>query len=90
MAPFGLLLRSATVFNQLFINYMFFNNQLFLRYEAEDTAANLGLNLATTSAKENVNIDSVFQQIADSYFKTTINIPARNYSPRYKYNMAHK
>jgi len=52
------------------------------RYEAEDLAASLDLNVVTTSAKENVNIDHVFQQIANSYFKTTISIPARNYSPR--------
>jgi len=59
-----------------------FGISVILRYEAEDLAASLDLNVVTTSAKENVNIDHVFQQIANSYFKTTISIPARNYSPR--------
>ena len=55
------------------------------RYEAEDLAAMLELELFTTSAKDNVNIELVFQHLANSYFNTLTaqSAPARHYSPRY-------
>ena len=55
------------------------------RYEAEDLAAMLELELFTTSAKDNVNIELVFQHLANSYFNTLAvqSAPARHYSPRY-------
>ena len=55
------------------------------RYEAEDLAAMLELELFTTSAKDNVNIELVFQHLANSYFNTLVaqSAPARHYSPRY-------
>ena len=44
----------------------------------------LELELFTTSAKDNVNIELVFQHLANSYFNTLSaqSAPARHYSPR--------
>ena len=57
---------------------------LLFRYEAEDLAVLLQLELFTTSAKDNVNIESVFQHLANSYFKSPAvqAAPVRHYSPR--------
>ena len=61
-----------------------FDCVLISRYEAEDMAALLELEMFTTSAKDNVNIETVFQHIANSYFKTPAvqSAPTRHYSPR--------
>ena len=58
---------------------------LISRYEAEDMAALLELEMFTTSAKDNVNIELVFQHLASSYFNSLAaqTAPARHYSPRY-------
>ena len=55
------------------------------RYEAEDLATMLELDMFTTSAKDDVNIELVFQHLANSYFNTLAaqSAPARHYSPRY-------
>ena len=47
---------------------------LCFRYEADELASSLELELVTTSAKDNVNIDSVFQTIANSHFRTRIRV----------------
>ena len=47
---------------------------LCFRYEADELASSLDLELVTTSAKDNVNIDSVFQTIANSHFRTRIRV----------------
>ena len=39
---------------------------MFLREEAEELASSLGLVLFTTSAKENVNIEPVFRNLAQA------------------------
>ena len=54
------------------------------RYEAEDLAAMLELELFTTSAKDDVNIELVFQHLANNYFNTLSaqSASARHYSPR--------
>ena len=55
----------------------------YFRYEAEELVSSMGLGMVSTSAKDNINIGQVFQHIANSHFRTTINIPAAtNYSPR--------
>ena len=45
----------------------------------------LDLEMFTTSAKDNVNIELVFQHLATSYFNSLAaqTAPARHYSPRY-------
>ena len=42
---------------------------IYYRYEAEELASSLGLVLYTTSAKENVNIETVFHHLAERFCK---------------------
>ena len=59
---------------------------LVFRYEAEDLAALLELEMFTTSAKDNVNIETVFQHLANSYFKApqvqSAQVKRFTYTPR--------
>lgn len=45
-------------------------NSVIGRHEAEEMASSLGLVLYTTSSKENVNVESVFQDLAQRFSKT--------------------
>ena len=47
------------------------------RYEAEEVAACLGVDLVTTSAKEDVNIEHVFRTIANTHLRPGPALPAR-------------
>ena len=51
------------------------------RYEAEEAAACLGLDLVTTSAKEDVNIEHVFRTIANTHLRPGPALPARTSEP---------
>ena len=64
----------------------------FSRYEAEDLATELEMEMFTTSAKDNVNIELVFQHLANSYFNTLAaqSAPARHFSPRYCRQQEHR
>ena len=60
------------------------------RYEAEEVAACLGVDLVTTSAKEDVNIEHVFRTIANTHLRPGPALPARTSEPAVSWRHARK